>query len=590
MKKIFTFLTTVFITVNVFSQTPNKLSYQAVIRNSANTLVTNTQIGMQISILQGSISGTAVFVETHTPTSNANGMIGIEIGGGTVVSGDFTTLDWANGPYFIKTESDPEGGVNYSITGTSQLLSVPYALYAKTAGLVQTGGQTVILNDSLVMKDSLGVVRMVLNPNTGTFKMMNNDTVWYSMRVNSPKIDYLQLDGGKYFVSKEENGAKIMELYQNGNLIGRSTETQDYDGTLYRTTKTIVDEEFGFNPNTGTYQKVRETKTENEDYLNIDDHNSSTTVKLFNNGQVHEETTVYEKYASAPTSDHSQINHNIVYDSQGEVLRDTKTEFDLINHTKKMYIKEFFGGTERYFLVEEKYNTEAFETTESVKDTSENGTTTRLAKDKFSVSNSNPNAKSFEYSYDNATNSTQLNYVDGTGTKTNIATMDHLGNVEYGPNNAIKTNYLGETFTNNAYVAGDLLITGNTDVYGDLNVSGTKNFRITHPNDAKKYLVHAAVESNEALNSYSGNTITDNQGIANVSLPDYFGEINTDFRYVLTVVGQTFAQAIIYQEIDTNNQFVIKTNEPNIKVSWQILAKRNDRYLQKHPFLDIIPK
>ncbi|MBP8782465.1 MAG: DUF1566 domain-containing protein, partial [Paludibacteraceae bacterium] len=112
-----------------------------VIRNSSEALVTNTTVGMQISILQGSASGTAVYVETQSPTTNANGLVSLEIGVGTVVSGDFTTIDWANGPYFIKTETDPTGGTSYTITSTSQLLSVPYALHAKTAESV-TGGIT----------------------------------------------------------------------------------------------------------------------------------------------------------------------------------------------------------------------------------------------------------------------------------------------------------------------------------------------------------------------------------------------------------------------------------------------------------------
>jgi hypothetical protein len=109
------------------------MSYQAVVRDASDNLATSQNIGMQISILQGSSSGTAVYVETQTPTTNANGLVSIEIGAGTIVSGDFTTIDWANGPYFIKTETDPTGGTSYTITGTSQLLSVPYALHAKTA-------------------------------------------------------------------------------------------------------------------------------------------------------------------------------------------------------------------------------------------------------------------------------------------------------------------------------------------------------------------------------------------------------------------------------------------------------------------------
>ena len=126
--------TSLFIGSLAFAQAPEKMSYQAVVRNTTNNLVTNQPVGMQISILQGSATGTAVYVETQTPTSNANGLVSLEIGGGAVVSGNMATINWANGPYFIKTETDPTGGSSYTITGTSQLLSAPYALYAKTSG------------------------------------------------------------------------------------------------------------------------------------------------------------------------------------------------------------------------------------------------------------------------------------------------------------------------------------------------------------------------------------------------------------------------------------------------------------------------
>lgn len=125
----------------VFAQAPQKLSYQSVIRNAANNLVINQSVGIQISILQGSATGTVVFAETHNTTSNANGLVSIEIGGGTVVSGSFSGIDWANGPYFIKTETDPAGGTNYTITGTTQLLSVPYAMYALSSGSSAPGPQ-----------------------------------------------------------------------------------------------------------------------------------------------------------------------------------------------------------------------------------------------------------------------------------------------------------------------------------------------------------------------------------------------------------------------------------------------------------------
>jgi hypothetical protein len=114
------------------AQSPQKMSYQAVVRNSSNQLVVNQMVGMRISILQGSESGTSVYTETQKPTTNANGLVTIEIGAGTT-SDDFSAIDWANGPYYIKTETDPsaDGGTNYTINGVSQLLSVPYALLAK---------------------------------------------------------------------------------------------------------------------------------------------------------------------------------------------------------------------------------------------------------------------------------------------------------------------------------------------------------------------------------------------------------------------------------------------------------------------------
>jgi len=140
MKKLFILSVIAVLTLSVFAQAPQKMSYQAVIRNASGTLVSNHAVGMKISILQGSATGTAVYVETHTTTTNANGLATIEIGGGSIVSGTFTGINWASGPYYIKTETDPAGGSSYSITGASQILSVPYALYAKTAG---TGNGTV---------------------------------------------------------------------------------------------------------------------------------------------------------------------------------------------------------------------------------------------------------------------------------------------------------------------------------------------------------------------------------------------------------------------------------------------------------------
>ncbi len=114
----------------VWAQSPQRMSYQSIIRDGSNVVVASSPVGIKISVLRGTATGTAVYVETHRKTTNANGLVSLEIGEGTALLGTFTGIDWANGPYLIKTETDPTGGTNYSIPGIAPLNSVPYALYA----------------------------------------------------------------------------------------------------------------------------------------------------------------------------------------------------------------------------------------------------------------------------------------------------------------------------------------------------------------------------------------------------------------------------------------------------------------------------
>lgn len=123
---------------------------------------------------------------------------------------------------------------------------------------------------------------------------------------------------------------------------------------------------------------------------------------------------------------------------------------------------------------------------------------------------------------------------------------------------------------------------GDVGVDGDFSVTGVKAFHIDHPLDpANKYLNHFAVESNEVLDAYSGNVTTDPSGTATVMLPAYFSALNVDYRYQLTVIGQ-FANAIVFREVENNN-FVIKTDKPSVKVSWQVTGVRHDAWCRNHP-------
>lgn len=143
MKRTLIILVALLFSKNLLAQTPQKMSYQAVIRNSSNSLITSAPVGMRISILQGTSSGAIVFSERQLENTNVNGLVSLEIGNGILLSGTFETINWTNGPYFIKTETDPTGGTNYTITGVSQFLSVPYSLHSKTAESLTGNGSFV---------------------------------------------------------------------------------------------------------------------------------------------------------------------------------------------------------------------------------------------------------------------------------------------------------------------------------------------------------------------------------------------------------------------------------------------------------------
>jgi hypothetical protein len=189
MKKLFLFITALILSLDFQAQAPQNMTYQAVIRNASNALVSSTMVGMRISVLQGSPTGAAVYVETDLPTTNADGLISIQIGSGTVVSGTFSSIAWSAGPYFLQTEVDPLGGTAYTITGTSALGSVPYALFAANSG--SSGG-------------------WVTTGNAGTADATNfigtTDNVPFNIRMNnksSGRID--SVSGNTYFGYKSGN-------------------------------------------------------------------------------------------------------------------------------------------------------------------------------------------------------------------------------------------------------------------------------------------------------------------------------------------------------------------------------------------------
>ncbi len=157
MKKVFLFSFIIVCVSIVNAQVPNQFNYQAVARNSLGQSIPNANINLRITILDGSATGTNVYSETRQTTTNQLGLFTAAIGGPGAVSttGNFNTIDWSTGKKFIKVEADPLGGNNFSILGNTEMLSVPYALYAVN-GKIGPVGPSNVLNIGTVTTGATG--------------------------------------------------------------------------------------------------------------------------------------------------------------------------------------------------------------------------------------------------------------------------------------------------------------------------------------------------------------------------------------------------------------------------------------------------
>ena len=175
MKFLFIFLS-LFVSTLLFSQAPQGINYQAVMRNSSGNLVTNSTVAIRVRILQGSSTGTIEYQERHSIISSSQGLINMVIGAGMPQTiGTFNNINWAVGPFFVNLAVDFSNGVNYQDFGTQQLMSVPYALYAKTSGAQLNQwryGSTVPVNSLGVLGD------FYLDVLTGNVYYKNGTTTW----------------------------------------------------------------------------------------------------------------------------------------------------------------------------------------------------------------------------------------------------------------------------------------------------------------------------------------------------------------------------------------------------------------------------
>ena len=163
MKSTILFFFAIVLTLCSFAQVPLKFNYQAVVRNNTGVIITNQNITVKDEILDSNIT-TVLYSETHAVTTNAQGLFSLQVGGGTIKSGVFANIDWSAGNRYISTSVDLTGGTNFQLMGTSQLLSVPYALYAKDITLkVSLNGDTVQIGNKKIIIPGTSIANPVID-------------------------------------------------------------------------------------------------------------------------------------------------------------------------------------------------------------------------------------------------------------------------------------------------------------------------------------------------------------------------------------------------------------------------------------------
>ncbi len=617
MKRILFMLLLLFPVFEAMAQTPpQKLNYQAVVRDNTGTPVASgTPVGLKFSIHEGAANGVVIFNETQTTTANQFGLVSLKIGDVSNLS----TVTWGSGAKYLEVEVSVSGGA-YSSMGNSQLLSVPYALYAGNAGGGTTGptgndggiGTTGATgptgnngNPGITGPTGTGVTGPTGNPgatgsgggNTGPTGPTGSTGVTGSGGGNTGPtgptgVGLVGPTGAGATGPAGPTGLKGVTGNNGATGVGVTGATgptgltgpTGTGGALSGGTLNYVSKWTG--ATTLGLSQIFDNGT------NVGIGTTAGTSKL----------TVVNPFTAAGNSvliaSSGATTGNSVYTGLTSVISGTTgTQIavrGLANNTNAQFNYGLYGYAAKGLI---NFGLEA----DASGATSANGANIGVEATADSSQNIN-RAVEATSSSSLGTNTGVWALADGANaaTKANFGVFG-LGKNSLGVNYGVY-GYVDTTLgTGNIGVVGDAgscatCATNNWAGYffGDVNVAGALSktsgtFRIDHPQDpANKYLIHSFVESPDMMNIYNGNITTDASGTAVVKLPTYFEAENMDFRYQLTVMA-AFAQAIVGEEV-SNNSFVVKTDKPNVKVSWQVTGVRKDAWAEQHRVVNEVSK
>ncbi len=305
---------TTFLVISIWlsAQIPQGIKYQAVARSSQGQVVTSQIIGLEIAILQGGPNGQVTYTETHRPTTNEFGLFTIVIGEGTAILGTFSNIDWSLGEYFVRTSLDINGGNNYAFMGTSQLLSVPYALYAERTSKSDNDFDQDSTNE-LQTLDLTGTTLSISNGNSvqlgGTVDLDGDPTnEIQQLSLNGTQLN-LSNGGGSVALPSDNDGDPSNEI----QTISSSATGTDRTITLSQSNATTIDVADDDNDASNELQDLSSTKAGNE--VTIDISNGVGTTINVDDADADPENELQQLQLSGDTISLSQNGGSIVMPS-----------------------------------------------------------------------------------------------------------------------------------------------------------------------------------------------------------------------------------------------------------------------------------
>lgn len=584
MKKLFYLLLAAALPVMALAQAPNNFNYQAVVRNSAGQPIVSGPVTLRFSIREGTPTGTILFQETQNKTTTANGMVSCIVGTGNLVSGAYpSNSQWSSGFKYFQVEIDPNGGSAFTDMGSTQIVSVPFANFANGAGTANalSSGATIAPNQLSAGGATNGQI------------LQWNGSNWVPAT----------LSGG--------SGGGIAGVTVGTGLTGGGTSGTVSISALNTTALWNANRLQGFGVSNSTPTAGKVLKFDGTNWIAGSD---SITKYLAGTGLSLSGSTFNSRWTSRGNDLHNNNSGHVSINSDTAVARfyvkNATTRNAVLPGTSYPFRASIFGYSDTAdlnFLLTSSgvlgFGKGGY-TAAGVSGVS--GGTGTFNMGLYSQSKVLGPAGTRNYGIYNdvrasnvfgigifnnivarssASNGVYASYnsVSGTAGATSLG-----GYFEVDPNNASGTNYGIYAFADSGLTNYAGYFDGDVVVSGTLSKSGG-TFKIDHPQDPEnKYLVHSFVESPDMMNVYNGNIITDSLGFATVQLPSYFQAENIDFKYQLTVIG-VFAQAIVKEEI-SDNQFIIQTNVPNVKVSWQVTGVRNDKWAQQNRVVPVQEK